>query len=154
MVGRAHILSLLLIALSLPRPAETAPIRVLLLQNVSTLTVSVPPEYSILTQPAGILPADAHQRRALQVQAGTRSLRLPDYRIEVDEIRLVPRTRDTVIYAGDKPYRGSLEVKWRTSGLMVVNTLDLEEYLYGVVPKEVPTQWEMAALRAQAIVAR
>ena len=37
---------------------------------------------------------------------------------------------------------------------MVVNTLDLEDYLYGVVPKEAPTQWEMAALRAQAIVAR
>jgi stage II sporulation protein D len=37
---------------------------------------------------------------------------------------------------------------------MVINRLDLEEYLYGVVPKEAPPQWEMAALRAQAIVAR
>jgi stage II sporulation protein D len=36
----------------------------------------------------------------------------------------------------------------------VVNVLDLEEYLYGVVPKEAPSQWQMAALRAQAIVAR
>ena len=64
------------------------------------------------------------------------------------------RTKEAVIYAGSKPYRGSLEVKWRTSGLMVVSTLDLEAYLYGVVPKEAPSQWEMAALRAQAIVAR
>jgi len=66
----------------------------------------------------------------------------------------VPRTPDAVIYAGTKLYRGGLEVKWRGGGLIVVNVLDLEEYLYGVVPKEAPSQWQMAALRAQAIVAR
>jgi stage II sporulation protein D len=37
---------------------------------------------------------------------------------------------------------------------MLVNRVDLEEYLYGVLPQEVPVGWEMATLRAQAIVAR
>jgi stage II sporulation protein D len=89
-----------------------------------------------------------------QAQASTRNIRIPEHGIELDELRLVPRTKDAVIYAGSKMYRGSLEVKWGAPGLMVVNTLDLEEYLYGVVAKEAPSQWEMAALRAQAIVAR
>jgi stage II sporulation protein D len=135
-------------------PAETAPIRVLLLQNLPTFAISVPPDYAILTQPAGLLAAESSQRRAFQVRASARGLRLPEQGLDVDEVRLVPRTKEAVIYAGSKPYRGSLEIKRRASGLMVVNTLDLEEYLYGVVPKEVPTQWEIAALRAQAIVAR
>jgi stage II sporulation protein D len=125
-----------------------------LLQNLPTFSLSVPPDYTILTQPAGLLPADANHWRMFQAQASSRNIRLSEPGIEVDEIHLVPRTKAAVIYAGRKPYRGSLEVKWRAPGLMVVNTLDLEAYLYGVVPKEAPTQWEMAALRAQAIVAR
>jgi stage II sporulation protein D len=154
MVGRSFILGTVWFALSFPMPAGAAPIRVLLLQNLPTFALSVPPDYTMLTQPAGLLPADANHWRMFQAQASTRNIRIPEAGIEVDEVHLVPRTKDAVIYAGSKPYRGSLEVKWRAPGLMVVNTLDLEAYLYGVVPKEAPTQWEMAALRAQAIVAR
>jgi stage II sporulation protein D len=127
---------------------------VLLLQNVPTFSISVPPDYTILTQPAGLLPADVKHWRVFQAQASTRNIRIPEHGIEVEELRLVPRAKDAVIYAGGKMYRGSLEVKWGAPGLMVVNTLDIEEYLYGVVAKEAPSQWEMAALRAQAIVAR
>src|SRR5215475_2697454 len=154
MLGRSLILGILSFVLSLPRPAGAAPIRVLLLQNLPTFSISVPPDYTILTQPAGLFPADVNHWRAVQAQASTRNIRIPEHGIEVDALRLVPRTKDAVIYAGSKLYRGSLEVKWRAPGLMVINKLDLEEYLYGVVPKEAPSQWEMAALRAQAIVAR
>jgi stage II sporulation protein D len=134
--------------------AGSVSIRVLLLQNLSTFPLSVPPDYSILTQPAGLLPVDADNWRTFQVQASSRNIRILALGVEVEELRIVPRSKDAVIYAGGKLYRGSLEVKWRAGGLVVVNTLDIEEYLYGVVPKETPTQWEMAALRAQAIVAR
>jgi stage II sporulation protein D len=149
---------LLLGTLSIASPASThaAPvsIRVLLLQNLSTFQLSVPPDYSLRTQPAGLLPVDADNWRAFQVQAGSRNIRISGLGVEVEAIHIAPRAKDAVIYAGGKPYRGGLDVKWRAGGLMVVNTLDVEEYLYGVVPKETPTQWEMAALRAQAIVAR
>jgi stage II sporulation protein D (peptidoglycan lytic transglycosylase) len=154
MIGRSLILGILSLVLSIPTPAGAAPIRVLLLQNLPTFSISVPPDYTILTQPAGLLPADVNHWRVFQAQASTRNIRIPEHGIELDELRLVPRTKDTVIYAGSKMYRGSLEVKWGAPGLMVVNTLDIEEYLYGVVAQEAPSQWEMAALRAQAIVAR
>jgi stage II sporulation protein D len=134
--------------------AATLSIRVLLLQNLSTFSLSVPPDYAILTQPAGLLAANADHWRTFQAQASSRNIRLPELGVEVEELRISPRTKEAVIYAGGKLYRGSLELKWRTGGLIVVNALDLEEYLYGVVPKETPTRWEMAALRAQAIVAR
>src|SRR5262245_43415557 len=98
MIGRSVLLSLLCIALLLSRPAETAPIRVLLLQNLTAFTISVPPEYSVLTQPAGLMPAESNQRRVFQVQASTRALRLPEQGLEVDEVRLVPRTKEAVIY--------------------------------------------------------
>jgi len=147
-------LGFLSISISAPAPAGAVSIRVLLLQNLSTFPLSVPPNYSIFTQPAGLLPADANNWRTFQVQASSRNIRIPARGLEVVELHLVPRAAEAVIYAGRKLYRGRLDIKWRAGGLIVVNTLDLEEYLYGVVPKEAPTQWQMAALRAQAIVAR
>ena len=35
-----------------------------------------------------------------------------------------------------------------------VNVVQLEEYLYGVVPCEMPASWHMEALKAQAVCAR
>jgi SpoIID/LytB domain protein len=53
-----------------------------------------------------------------------------------------------------KPYRGSLSVDSTGSRLSVVNTVPLESYLLGVVPRELPASWATQALRAQAVAAR
>jgi stage II sporulation protein D len=153
-IGRLLVLGLVAILLVMPTSVAAVSIRVLLLQNLPAYSLAVPPNYLVITQPAGLLPAEAGHWRMFQAQAGSGHIRIPEHGITIDELRLAPRSTDAVIHAGDKLYRGSLEVKWRAGGLIVVNTLDVEEYLYGVVPKETPAQWEMAALRAQAIVAR
>src|SRR5690554_3026607 len=54
----------------------------------------------------------------------------------------------------DRMYRGQLEFLPRSSGLTVVNRLNVEEYLYSVVPAEMPASWPAAALEAQAVAAR
>jgi stage II sporulation protein D len=56
-------------------------------------------------------------------------------------------------------YRGSLEIIMGSNNtLTVVNIVDLESYLRGVVPREMPSSWGnyggMEALKAQAVVAR
>lgn len=54
-----------------------------------------------------------------------------------------------------KPYRGAMVVLPNVDGtLSVIDVLDLEQYLYGVVPSEVPSYWPQQTLEAQAIVAR
>ncbi len=45
------------------------------------------------------------------------------------------------------------EVRVRVAGRKVIR-LELEEYLRGVVPREMPALWEMEALKAQAVCAR
>jgi stage II sporulation protein D len=52
------------------------------------------------------------------------------------------------------PYRGTLQVDVQKGKLRVINTLGLEQYLYGVVPAEMPHSWSAEALKAQAVVAR
>lgn len=55
---------------------------------------------------------------------------------------------------GTPDYRGRLEVAKTADGLVVVNELLLEEYLYSVVPSEMPASYPLEALKAQAICAR
>lgn len=55
---------------------------------------------------------------------------------------------------GVPSYRGSLEIDCRADGLLVINELTIEEYLYAVLPSEMPSRFEQEALKAQAICAR
>lgn len=52
--------------------------------------------------------------------------------------------------SGDRAFRGRL----RATGGDTVNVLNLDQYLKGVVPLEMPALWEPAAVQAQAIAAR
>ncbi len=60
----------------------------------------------------------------------------------------------TVPGGAEHEYRGTLTAHRSGSSIDVVNTVDLEEYLYGVVPRESPSWFEPAALQAQAVAAR
>ncbi len=51
-------------------------------------------------------------------------------------------------------YRGTMEIRKYQEGYGVVNELSLEQYLYGVVPSEMPSSYEREALCVQAVCAR
>jgi stage II sporulation protein D len=51
-------------------------------------------------------------------------------------------------------YRGSIQVDLVGRRLRAINVVGLEQYLYGVVPSEVPDGWPGDVLKAQAVVAR
>ena len=51
-------------------------------------------------------------------------------------------------------YRGSVRFKARGNTVLVVNVVDVESYLRGVVPVEMQANWPIEALRAQAVAAR
>ena len=55
---------------------------------------------------------------------------------------------------GERAYRGALVAVPGSTGLVVVNRVALEDYLYGVVPREVVSSWHAEALRSQAVAAR
>lgn len=55
---------------------------------------------------------------------------------------------------GVPSYRGKMEFLRTDKGIVAVNEVLLEEYLYSVVPSEMPSSYPSEALRAQAICAR
>ncbi|MFH1577499.1 MAG: SpoIID/LytB domain-containing protein [Candidatus Omnitrophota bacterium] len=55
----------------------------------------------------------------------------------------------------DQQYRGMIEVIPQDDhSLQLLNLVNLEEYLYGVLPSEMPANWPQQSLEAQAIAAR
>ncbi len=53
-----------------------------------------------------------------------------------------------------RPYRGGIIVRRSSNRITVVNELDMEDYLKGVVPAEMPATFPLEALKAQAVAAR
>lgn len=80
----------------------------------------------------------------------------------VENIRVVITNKETgsiyheniEMWKGNHGYRGEIEIIETDKGYVVINELPLEEYLYSVVPSEMPAGYPMEALKAQAICAR
>lgn len=63
--------------------------------------------------------------------------------------------RNSTFIFGDRSYRGGLGAKRQNSNdVSLVNYVRMNEYLYGVVPREMSPAWPIEALKAQAVVAR
>jgi len=129
--------------------APVTTVRVLLADNRSSLTVGSEAAFSVtdangqtFTLPAG----SVRLGPALEVDVGGERRRL------VSPARFERGGRPLEL-AG-KPYRGQLVVRSDGRTLSAVNHVGLEEYLYGVVPDEMPPTWHMEALKAQAVAAR
>jgi stage II sporulation protein D len=78
------------------------------------------------------------------------------YSIHSESMLVLPPTAETVTIAA-KPYRGGARVFINPRGLFnVINELNLEDYLRGVVPAEMGSRIydELEALKAQALAAR
>ncbi|HPU63442.1 MAG TPA: SpoIID/LytB domain-containing protein [Mobilitalea sp.] len=90
----------------------------------------------------------------LTLQPGDKMLSLGRVIIEPvsDEgkIKLLSVERST----GNPKYRGRLEITQEDKGLLIVNELPLEEYLYAVIPSEMPTYYGLEPLKVQAVCAR
>ena len=80
---------------------------------------------------------------------------------KASKIIVEPENSDGVITvsslskSGGAPrYHGALDITKDSSGYLVVNQVNIEQYLYGVVSSEVSSSYSMEALKAQAICAR
>ncbi len=65
-----------------------------------------------------------------------------------------PDAGESLIGLDGSFYRGQIEISVGESGVAIINTLPLEQYLYSVVGGEMPSNWHIEALKAQAVAAR
>lgn len=69
-----------------------------------------------------------------------------------------PEDRVTVLNVqksyGAPSYRGTIEIAEYEEGLVIINDVPIEEYLWAVVPSEMPVRFGVEALKVQAVCAR
>lgn len=107
-----------------------------------------------------------HTNKTVSLVKGMKGYYLVPYKNEIailNQENIYPLHTDALVLRPDNDgfvstkgrwYRGKLIVKNINGGLTVINDVGLEDYIKGVVPSEMPSSWEMEALKAQAIAAR
>ena len=71
-------------------------------------------------------------------------------------IKLIPKRNNGHVAFNNHWYRGHLTILTNKSqkNLTVINNVELEDYLLSVVSSEIPSSWNIEALKAQAVAAR
>ncbi|MDY6968770.1 MAG: SpoIID/LytB domain-containing protein [Spirochaetota bacterium] len=67
---------------------------------------------------------------------------------------LVIESWDAPLSIDNRSYRGMIELHNILGKIYVINVVKIGEYLYGVVPSEIPGSWEIESIKAQAVAAR
>jgi len=140
----------------IPTAEKEPSVRVLIQEGESSVTVS--------SNGPLLLSDDQDRHRSVQrppgsktrLTVGTRGVKIVDNGFEADRIRVTSMDPNARIRCADRQFRGDMLV-YNNSGnkaLAVVNALPLEQYLYGVLPKEISPGWPEEALKAQAVAAR
>lgn len=78
-----------------------------------------------------------------------------DYNIAFTSYNSDPNLNSEMIKIDSKPYRGMMAFNIINDSTMIsINRVDIESYLYGVVPCESPSTWPLEQLKAQTLAAR
>lgn len=132
-------------------PTPVRRVRVLLAQNAPSVAIASDDDMRVKDANG-----DSHT-----LAAGTYALK-PGLKLPVDDQAKPQKLSGPLTFAarsqplslGGRAYRGQFEVSVAGGKLQVINVVGLAQYLYGVVPSEVPDDWPAEALKAQAVVAR
>jgi len=126
-------------------PRRDVPLRVLVVRDVKNVNLRIKGPYKIV---------DFQTKEVLRQGKKLRNLVVSTEDIGSEGIKILPGERARV-YVNKRQFRGVIDIiKKEDKRLMVVNHIDLEEYLYGVLYHEVSHRWPVEVLKAQAITAR
>jgi len=129
-------------------------IRVAILQNVDSFTVKVQGPYVMFDLSSGQKISEGPGLKESSVSVVQDGFQCADRLLKATQVKVVAQ-RDPLIFINDRCFRGEMIfVKSEEGKITVVNVLELEEYLKGVVSKEISDRWPLEAIKAQAIVAR
>jgi stage II sporulation protein D len=124
------------------RIVPARPVRVLLAERLPAVQISS-------TKPFRVVDA---RGKARKLKADTQNLVAAKLKKVQLPLRYMPG--GAPLQLDGTPYRGALIVDRQAGKLTIVNRLPLDRYLRGVVPWEMPDDWQREALRAQSVVAR
>lgn len=100
---------------------------------------------------------DAKTKNTLQKISANTDLTLTLAELKANDIEIRGEKvdlQDLYVTINGRKYFGGVKLLKRGSGFTVINLAPVEEYLRGVLPKEMIQSWHLEALKAQAVAAR
>lgn len=145
-----------------PAPARAADsIRVLLAQGAQRVVVSSPGKLVVRSEDG----QEGTFTVPVAVTLTSAGMSLNGATLSGSGVVLTAARQDLAVAIGDNPETGAIPLAvggtlrivvrgTNPPGLTVINQVDLEEYVKGVVPAEMSSAWHPEALKVQAVVAR
>ena len=139
-------------------PAQEQPlVRVGLWVNQQSVMVSSDSEFQLITEYSKVAGKfAANEKVALAIK--NEQITINGKVIQGREVLVLPINSKTeaTVEVNRRKYRGALAVHQTVgqTGLTVVNTLPVEQYLYGIIAREMSPDWPIEAIKAQAVAAR
>ncbi|MEK7702955.1 MAG: SpoIID/LytB domain-containing protein [Nitrospirota bacterium] len=144
------ILSLFLFfMLLLPHIAQAEMIRVILTEGRSVRLTS-PQPFSVHAGGERLSVEPAYQAAEIALRRG---ITINGADSSKKSLTFTPE-RGGRLFVNGASYPGIIVIRAKNSGVSVINEVDMEEYLQGVLPSEMPPDWPMEALKAQAVISR
>lgn len=148
-------ISLSLVMLDASHASDENALRVCVLKNTASLDLKVRGPFAIYNVNNGDVLRQSKRLRTVKVSPIKNGISTSDGLTQQGGIKIVPRGRSSMIYINRRSFRGEVDiVNDGADRLLVINHVDVEDYLKGVLYHEVSHWWPIEALKAQAITAR
>ncbi len=130
-------------------------IRVALIKQTKQVTCAVHGEYKLIDLEKNIILYKGKYLRRTPITLKN-SIYIGRKCLSTKRIRIYPK-KYSIIYINGKlrKFRGYIDISAQNNNtLLIVNTINIEYYLRGVLYHEMPFYWPIEALKAQAVAAR
>lgn len=133
---------------------EVESIRVAVVRDRPEVALSVSGPFEVIDIKSGQALMEGRDLSQATVAAVPEGLKIRTNVLASGGVRLVPKKKISVT-VNKRRYRGTISIYKDEAGhILVVNTLDLESYIKGVLYHEISHKWPMDAIKAQAVAAR
>ncbi len=128
-------------------------IRVAILIDASSVKISATGRFKIFAPGKLEAISTGDENSIYMIRSGLFGLKIEGPEEYGDILEIKP-LKDSFIKVNNQAYRGEIEIRKRNDTLLVINEVDLEEYLQGVMKHEISPAWPIEAVKAQAVAAR
>ena len=128
-------------------------IRVAILDEAPSFNLAINGPYSLLGEGNKIL-FEGNYLNDARVLIKGELIKIGNLEFDITRIKVIPQA-DDAISVNTRRFRGNIEIiTKKDQKFLVVNHLDVEDYIKGVLYHEVSHFWPIEAIKAQAILAR
>lgn len=137
-------------------PAHKQFVRIAVIDDAQQLEILIRGKYKIMDPLTADVLTEGRTLPRSQVNPLKGGIQVGSHQFAQTWIRLMPPKEAILRYQdSDLRYRGHMDVLLKKNGkLLVINVLELEQYVKGVLYHEVSDRWPMEAMKAQAVAAR